>query len=188
MGEMSNTSSESPAHYSFEEFRMMYQSTELVSDRKINFTRANSSLCMAMIAGQGVGGGWAYGKHDIELIAAITISVISILGVIFCSYWNAQLLAFKELNTAKFKVLEEMAAHVVFPDYKERTIRSMNPFLREYEILRQMKRLTVARGMQIQKSNFTEMIVPKSFLVFFAVTGVLCVYWTIRILLVAPNP
>lgn len=167
-------------NYSFEEFRLIYQSTELVSDRKINFTRANSSLCLAIIAGQGIIGSWAYQKTDILPIAALTILVISLLGVVFCTYWNGQLMTFRDLNSAKFKVLDEMADHVVFPDYKERTIRSKNPFAREYQIMTEEKLLVKVRGRLVPRKNLSELIVPKSFLAFFILNALLCAFWLLR--------
>lgn len=186
--ESKDTDTKDKFNYSFEEFRLMYQSTELVSDRKINFTRANSSLCMAIIAGQGIGASWAYQKADVEPIAAVTILIVSLLGIVFCLYWNGQLWAFKDLNSAKFKVLEEMAGRVVFPDYKDLAIRSMNPFFREYQILDDAKKLARARGNKAQRANFAETIVPKSFLAFFVITAVLCAVWFLQSIGVIPTP
>jgi hypothetical protein len=162
--------------YSFEEFRLMYESTELVSDRKINFTRANSSLCLAIIAGQALAISWVFQKPQIEPVAYAAAFIVSILGMIFCIYWNGQLWAFKDLNTAKFKVLEEMATRVVFPDYRERAIKSMNPFFREYQILQDKNKLGIERGALVQKANFAETVVPKSFFTFFAMDAALCVF------------
>jgi hypothetical protein len=163
--------------YSFEEFRMMYESTECVSDRKINFMRNNSQLCVAIIAGQGVAAGWAYNK-PIEWVMAITVLVIGILGLFFCRYWTAQLETFLSLNAAKFTVLEEMADHVVFPDYQNPGIRSKNPFFREYEIMEQRKKLIEKEtGQLAPKSSEAEKIVPQCFVVFFGLSIVLSLYW-----------
>lgn len=164
--------------YSFEEFRMMYDSTELISERKIAFNRNNASLCLAVIAGQGVAASWCYQKQGLEVLGPLVICTIAVLGIIFCLYWNGQLWAFKELNGAKFQVLEEMAGRVVFPDYKERSVRSINPFVREYQILTERRKLVETRkGLLLQRSNLAETIVPKSFLAFFAASALLCVLW-----------
>jgi hypothetical protein len=164
--------------YSFEEFRMMYDSTELISERKIAFNRNNASLCLAVIAGQGVGASWAYQKPGLEVLGPLVMATIAVLGIIFCLYWNGQLWAFKELNSAKFQVLEEMADRIVFPDYTARSVRSMNPFMREYQILTERKNLVESRkGLLLQRSNLAETIVPKSFIVFFVASALLCIVW-----------
>lgn len=164
--------------YSFEEFRMMYDSTELISDRKIAFNRNNASLCLLVIAGQGAAASWLYKEKGLALLGPLTLITISILAIIFCLYWNGQLWAFKELNSAKFQVLEEMAERVAFPDYRERSVISVNPFMREYQILTEKKKLVMgAKGLLLQRSNFAETIVPKSFIAFFAAVMALSIIW-----------
>lgn len=173
--------------YSFEEFRMMYDSTELISERKIAFNRNNASLCLAVIAGQGFAASWCYKKPELVVLGPMIIFTISILAIIFCLYWNGQLWAFKELNSAKFQVLEEMAGRVVFPDYRERSVRSMNPFMREYQILIERKKLVENRkGLLLQRSNLAETIVPKSFIAFFGSSALLCVLWLLINLRIIP--
>lgn len=170
--------SEDQPCYSFEEFRMMYDSTELVSDRRIAFNRNNASLCLAVIAGQGVAASWLYKEASLALLGSIAMITISILAIIFCLYWNGQMWAFKELNGAKFQVLEEMSGRVAFPDYRERSIVSMNPFYREYQILMEKRKLVQGgKGLLLQRSNFAETIVPKSFMAFFAGVALLSIFW-----------
>lgn len=168
---------EADKRYSFEEFRMMYESTEKISERKIAFTRANTTTCIAIIAGQGLAASWGYDKAGISDIVAAVILFISALGVVFCLYWHGQLWTFKQLNDAKFKVLKEMADYVVFPDYKERKIRSMSPFEREYAHYKASGGLTSVRGLVLPKANFAETIVPYSFLAFYVLTALLALVW-----------
>ncbi|MGD9967892.1 MAG: hypothetical protein AB7T59_15330 [Hyphomonadaceae bacterium] len=178
--------SQAKRHYSFEEFRMMYESTERISERKIAFTRANSTLCIAIIAGQGVAASWGFGRPSVDAMVAALILFISLLGIVFCLYWHGQLWTFKQLNDAKFKVLKEMADHVVFPDYSARNIRSMSPFEREYAIYQELGGLTSVRGLLLPKANLAETIVPYSFLAFFAAIGLLCLFWIARQFVIVP--
>lgn len=106
---IANKSQIEPPCYSFEEFRMVYDSTELISERKIAFNRNDASLCLLVIAGQGVAASWLYKEKGLALLGPFSLIAISILAIIFCLYWHGQLWAFKELNSAKFQVLEEMA-------------------------------------------------------------------------------
>jgi hypothetical protein len=166
--------------YSFEEFRMMYDSTERISERKIAFNRNNASLCLLVIAGQGAAASWLYKEKSLAIFGSLALITISILAMIFCLYWNGQLKAFKELNSAKFQVLEEMADRVAFPDYRERSIVSMNPFMREYQILAEKKELAEgAKGLLFQRSNFAETIVPKSFIAFYFLVILWSTIWLI---------
>lgn len=163
--------------YSFEEFRMMYESTECVSDRKINFMRNNSQLCVAIIAGQGIAASWTFENQQMEWMIAITVLVIGILGIFFCRYWATQLDNLTSLNAAKFQVLEEMASYVVFPDYKERTIRSKNPFVREYEIMQARRKVIEEGGRKVPIASEAERTVPQCFLAFFALSAAFSAAW-----------
>lgn len=163
--------------YSFEEFRMMYESTECVSDRKIAFMRNNSQLCVAIIAGQGIAASWTFDNTEMKWAIAITIMVIGILGAFFCRYWVTQLDNLTSLNSAKFEVLEEMANHVVFPDYKQRTIRSKNPFVREYQIMQAKKKVIEDEGHKVPIASEAERTVPQCFLAFFSLSGVVGAVW-----------
>lgn len=163
--------------YSFEEFRMMYESTECVSDRKIAFMRNNSQLCIAIIAGQGIAASWTFDNTEMKWAIAITIMVIGVLGAYFCRYWVTQLDNLTSLNSAKFQVLEEMADHVVFPDYKLRTIRSKNPFVREYEIMQAKKKVIEDKGRKVPVASEAERTVPQCFLAFFALSALFGAAW-----------
>lgn len=166
--------------YSFEEFRMMYESTECVSDRKIAFMRNNSQLCLAIIAGQGIAAHWSFDETaNMEWAIAFTVMVIGALGVFFCLYWVDQLKNLRALNAAKFAVLNEMSGYVVFPEYddKARNIRSKNPFQREWEIMQKDKVVVVKEGRAEPKAKDAEANVPLGFLVFFGVSAVLAAVW-----------
>jgi hypothetical protein len=174
--------------YSFEEFRMMYDSTELISERKITFNRNNASLCLAIIAGQALAANWCYKKQELMVAGPLFVCAIAILAIVFCIYWDGQLWTFKELNAAKFKVLEEMAGRVVFPDYKERSVRSMSPFDREYQIMNERSKLVQSRkGLMLPRSSLAETIVPKGFIAFFGCSILLSVFWLlVNLHIVAP--
>ena len=167
----------SNTEYSFEEFKMMYESTECVSDRKIAFMRNNSQLCVAIIAGQGIAASWSFENREVEWVIAFTIMVIGTLGVFFCRYWSTQLAHLIALNAAKFDVLEEMANYVVFPDYKQRTIRSKNPFFREYQIMEDKKKVVQKGDRKTPTAAEAEKEVPRGFLLFFALSVAFSAVW-----------
>lgn len=166
--------------YSFEEFRMMYESTECVSDRKISFMRNNSQLCLAIIAGQGVAAHWSF-ETEMDWTIALTVMVIGALGVFFCFYWITQLNHLRALNAAKFEVLNEMAAYVVFPQYddKARNIRSKNPFQREWKLMEKAEELVQGKSGPVPKAKDAEALVPWGFLAFFAMGAAMSLVWLV---------
>jgi len=122
----------------------------------------------------GIVAGWAYDKSDTIWFAFGLTFAISVLGFFFCSWWRAQVESYKDLNTAKFGVLNEMASNVVFPGYGDKAVRSAEPFDREWKILLQRKQLRPYRkGVFALKATGSEMTVPISFQVFFVLTAVL---------------
>ncbi len=154
--------------FSFEEFRMMYESTERISERKIQFTRSNASFCALIIAGQAAATGWLFEKREFLSYGITFISLSSVLAALFCFFWINQLLAWKELNNAKFIVMKEMAEHVVFPDYSCTDVSSYNPFEREWSIMEEERRLYESGGKKVLRSHFSEMVVPFGFLTIFS--------------------
>ena len=76
---------------SFEEFRLYYELTEKVTDRRLELSRSNSSLCTLVIAGLGVTCAWTYDKGEVLPIALAVVAFIAILGVLFCYWWFKQI-------------------------------------------------------------------------------------------------
>ncbi|MEI9993565.1 MAG: hypothetical protein WDM91_03135 [Rhizomicrobium sp.] len=164
----------------FEEFKLMYESTERVTDRRIELARTNSSLCTLVIAGLGVTAAWAHGRQDVELTAAAIIVVISLLGIVFCRFWSSQIEAYKDLNGAKFDVLDELSDRVVFPGYPA-GVKSSKPFAREWEFLQQKKALQRYKGGFALGSTASEFVVPMSFLIFFLLVALCALGFAVSI-------
>src|ERR1700733_3792064 len=168
----------SPQAFAFEEFRLVYESAEKVTDRRLELNRANASLSILVIGGRGIVAGWAYDPKrsaDAAQLAIFVVFTVSILSIYFCRWWHAQLVAYKELNAAKFDVLNEMAKNVVFPDHPSALVVSAKPFEREWDLLEQRRQLgKFKRGFALSSSP-SELTIPKSFLIFFFLTASACV-------------
>ncbi len=155
----------------FEEFKLFYESTERVTDRRLELTKTNSSLSTLVIAGLGVAGGWGYREASVMPVVLGVAIIISRLGFLFCIWWEKQIETYKDLNGAKFAVLEQMAAHIAFSSTSGLGVKSARPFVREWAELNKNKQLQVYKKGFALESTDSELIVPRSFRAFFQLIG-----------------
>lgn len=153
----------------FEEFRMYLESAERTTDRRLALNKSNASLSLLIMAGIGAIVSWSFGKDDVEPYAVTIIAAIALLAAIFCRWWLQQIVSYKELNAAKFEVLNEMASRIMFPDAGEESCFSHQPFAREWEILKKKKSLRPFKSGLALGASLSELTVPKTFIVSFSV-------------------
>src|SRR4051812_28404639 len=96
-----------PRRVAFQEFEMYYQSAERVTDRRHELNRWNYSVVAATLIAIGLVLGWATSDRSHVLIGVSGIAILCIMGGTLCTYWIKQISDFKELNSAKFKILNE---------------------------------------------------------------------------------
>lgn len=164
----------------FEEFRMYLESAERTTDRRLELNKSNASLSLLIMAGIGAIVSWSFGKDDVEPYAVTIIAAIALLAAIFCRWWLQQIVSYKDLNAAKFDVLNEMAPRIVFPDVDERSCISHQPFAREWEILKKKQSLSPFKSGFALGASLSELTVPRTFIVSFSMIFVVSV--TIAIL------
>ena len=111
--------------------------------------------------------------------------LVSGLASVFCWFWIAQIDDAKQLNNAKFKVLQDMAPKMVFDSSGSASpSRSYQPFAKEWEVLQTSDALSKrsprqGRSMVVLRGSSAEYFVPKSFRLVFAcilvaATALLC--------------
>src|SRR2546423_109238 len=98
--------------YSFEEFKLYYESTEKVTDRRIANNQWNYSVCVATIVAIALVWNWSIGNRGFAFLSLTIVTALSALGMLFSSFWIRQIADYKSLNTAKFKVLNDIAPNV----------------------------------------------------------------------------
>lgn len=125
--------------FAFEEFKLFYESTEKVTDRRLSANRWNYSICTAILVAIAVIINWGLSKPDYFLFSAIAVIVLGSMAALFCSLWIGQIKDFKELNNAKFKVLNEMAPHIAFSENLTDPRISYSPFDKEWKLLQEAK-------------------------------------------------
>ena len=126
---------------SFDEFKLYYESTEKVTDRRLETNRWNYSICIA------------------------TLVAIAVLAILFCALWVGQIRDFKKLNNAKFMVLNDMAPNLEFDIKNPGAVVSYRPFEREWDKLSELSALDEVGKSNIiaLKSSNIEYFIPKAF-------------------------
>lgn len=149
----------------FDEFLLFYGSAEKVTDRRLETNRWNYSVCTAIIVACAAILGWATTNPNFLVIALIAVLILSIMAILFCRFWIAQIRDFKMLNNAKFEVLNQMAPRVCFSPENNDDRKSFLPFEKEWEALKKTKstvELTNTNIFALSSSNI-EYLIPHAF-------------------------
>lgn len=153
--------------FSWEEYKLFYETTEKVVDRRLSLNAWNYGICMATLVACGFLGNWAAGKNELRLVLISVIILLSSMGFILCIHWIRQIKDLKLLNNAKFDVLNRMASKVRFPE----GLPSFEVFRKEWDILDSRDATTVKWGLSVKvlKSTGSEFLLPYAFALIFAI-------------------
>lgn len=154
---------------SFDEFKLYYESTEKVTDRRLSANTWNYSICIAIIVAIAGIVKWSADTVALFYISLMAVLILSIMAILFCSLWLGQIADFKYLNNAKFKVLNEMAPLIEFSLDHPNQITSFCPFEKEWKTLEEVKAAVEIGRRQIValKSSNIEYFIPQAFRVIF---------------------
>lgn len=155
---------------SFDEFKLYYESTEKVTDRRLETNRWNYSICTAMLIAIAVLTRWSLTTAALLWIGFAAVGILSTMAVLFSALWVGQIRDFKKLNNAKFAVLNAMAPNVEFDPEKPGLVVSYCPFEKEWTKLNELNALDEVGKSNIValKSSNIEYFIPKAFGVLFA--------------------
>jgi len=156
--------------YPFEEFKLMYESTEKVTDRRLTNNKLNYTIGVAILVSIGAIWKWAIDNEKYFFCGLLMIFLLSGLAILFCSLWIEQIKDFKKLNTAKFEVINEMTEKLYFKCTDEKIIlNSYKPFVKEWEKLTKINALqeTGRSNIIALKSSNTEFFIPIAFRIVF---------------------
>lgn len=156
---------------SYEEFQLFYESTEKVTDRRLNINRWNYSICTAIFVANASLLNWGISKPHFLIIPIVMVLTLSSIATLFCSLWISQIKDFKELNNAKFKVLNEMSFHILFSDNPDDPRVSYAPFEKEWIALEDNKAVQEVSNSNLiaLKSSNIEYLIPKTFRILFVI-------------------
>lgn len=172
--------------YSFEEFKLVYESTEKVTDRRLTNNKQNYTIGVAILVSIGIIWKWSVENEKYFFCGLLLVLLLSGLAILFCFLWIGQIKDFKKLNAAKFDVINEMTEKLYF-DCSDTQIdlKSYKPFSKEWEKLTRINALQeVHRGNLIAlKSSNTEFFIPMAFRIIFIVI----MFASITTIIINPN-
>ncbi|PML25634.1 MULTISPECIES: RipA family octameric membrane protein [Vibrio] len=153
----------------FDEFKLFYDSTEKVTDRRNAANRWNYSICIAILGAIAAVISWSLGKPPFLVTGIIIVVLLAGMAALYCTLWVGQIRDLKELNNAKFTVLNEMASFVSFGDGNSEKLVSYRPFEKEWDELIKAKVAQEVKNINIiaLKSSNIEYLIPKAFRVLF---------------------
>ena len=163
---------------SFEEFKLYYESTEKVTDRRLDTNRWNYSACAAILVGIAAIVKWGVISTDLRWAGVVAVVLLCMMAILFCQLWLAQVRDFKRLNDAKFEVLNQMARLIDFDSSNPGRVRSYRPFEREWDRLKEEGAVDRVRKLNIiaLKSSHMEQFIPRAFQLVFLAVFVALVY------------
>jgi hypothetical protein len=159
---------------SFDEFKLYYESTERVTERRLNTNRWNYSISVGILLAVAIIYSWATSNKDYFLVASLAILFLSALAALFALFWLRQVQDWKALNNAKFRVLGDMAKALEFHGPAGPTsAKSFLPFDKEWLILQSkesLRRIRILRLGQIEALNASgaELFMPRVFIGLFS--------------------
>jgi hypothetical protein len=162
-----------PGATSFEEFRLYYESTEKVTDRRLETNRWNYSICVALLVAVAAIVKWGVESAGLRWIAVGAVLLLSAMAILFCELWLAQIRDFKRLNDAKFDVLNRMAPLLVFDVSGSTPINSFQPFAQEWQKLQDEGAVDKVRKLNLLalRSSHMEQFIPRAFQLVFVATA-----------------
>ncbi|EXI76999.1 MAG: hypothetical protein AW10_04101 [Candidatus Accumulibacter appositus] len=157
--------SEKTTRLSFDEFKLYYDSTEKVTDRRLETNRWNYSICIAMLIAIATITNWSLSNPALTWVGLSADALLSVMAILFCALWIGQIRDFKNLNNAKFIVLNEMAPSVDFDIDNPGSVISFCPFEKEWKKLMELHALQeIGRSNIVAlKSSNIEYFIPKAF-------------------------
>ena len=160
---------EKSARFAFEEFKLFYESTEKVTDRRLESNRWNYSICVAILVADAVIINWSLARPSFILLSITAVIVLSLMAALYCTLWIGQIRDYKALNNAKFDVLNSMAPHIAFGESKTDQRISFCPFEKEWASLQKanaVEEVYRSNIVALRASNM-EYLIPRAFRILF---------------------
>lgn len=153
----------------FDEFKLFYDSAEKVTDRRLTANRTNYSICIATLGAIAAIINWGISKPDFLITSAAAVIIISFMATLYCTLWIGQIKDFKQLNNAKFDVLNKMAPSLYFGEGYDDSHVSWSPFEREWEALKKAEAAQEINSINIIALNSSniEFLIPRAFSILF---------------------
>jgi hypothetical protein len=152
---------------SFEEYKLYYESAEKVTERRLSMNRWNYSVMVATLLAIGGVVSWTTSHKSFLLTGILGILILSATASLMCVLWIKQIDDFKALNTAKFKIINEMAPLVEFEGPSGPATRSFRCFEKEWDEMGRLQALQRAKKRRMSpvqglSSTSAEYFIPRA--------------------------
>lgn len=109
-----------------EQYKLYVEMADRISARRVQINSFYISLLSGLLAVISVfGNKELFSKFQNTKLQYITLFLMGLLGLILCWVWHSNIGSYKQLNSAKFKVISEIEKDMPF-----------SPYEREWEILK----------------------------------------------------
>lgn len=96
-----------------EQYKLYVEMADRISTRRVQTNMFYISLLSGLLALLSI----VLGRNLFSDFQTITFMAVAILGLALCALWNVNIRSYRQLNSAKFKVIQEMEQHLPFPCY-----------------------------------------------------------------------
>jgi hypothetical protein len=100
--------------YLIEEYKLFVEMTDRVSQRRANTNQFYTSILSGLLAIAA----FVVDKNDLKGYISIVFALIGLLGIILCIIWRLNIKSYRQLNSAKFKIIHEMESKLPFACYE----------------------------------------------------------------------
>jgi len=166
---MAMSVSQEEQRVAFDEFKLFYESAEKVTDRRLAANRWNYSICIAILGAIAAITNWGIAQPSFLVAAIAGVVILAGMASLYCTLWVGQIRDLKELNNAKFTVINDMAPLISFSEANDDERISFRPFEKEWETLKKAQVAQEIRSINIiaLKSSNIEYLIPKAFRILF---------------------
>jgi len=160
--------------YSFDEYKLVYDSAEKVTDRRLSNNKSNYSISIAILVAIAFVWKWTTDNNEYFFCGTILVLILAGFATVFCSLWIGQITDFKKLNRAKFDVINNMASKLYF---ENSVVVSYEPFDKEWKKLIEIDALQAKPKNNIiaLKSTNAEYFIPKAFRILFLIIFIISI-------------
>src|SRR4030088_797884 len=88
---------------SFDEFKLYYESTEKVTDRRLAANTWNYSICIGILVSIAAVVKWSTGNPSFFYVGLTAVFLLCVMAILFRSLWLGQIIDFNFFIKQKFK-------------------------------------------------------------------------------------
>lgn len=158
-------------YHSIEEVKMMYESAEKITDRRLALNKFNYTINLAVLSALGLVWKFTFSDEHLFFLGTLFILILTALATSFCTLWVKQIKNYKQLNDAKFEVIKDMSQNLSFDSSNPNTSQQLyGAFEEEWRKIKKIRGALQKNkrfGIKAMSSTNAEYFVPQALRVIF---------------------